>query len=290
MRGLLAETHERVLAHSLPPASQARLMTILDGCTGVLMDLKALVDRYEALGKYKWTLDRLTWGKEDVGELRDRLTSNTVLLTGFLSTLQVDVISKLDHFMQEYRDSERGRSVSSNQMVESFSSGSWPTWSTVERKLEDIGITAAAFEANKNLIFSWFTSVTEDQISESGDHNGRRKGLPLNISSSRSVDDLKTYDVSRSTHSELVPLQRFRSEDSASVSVPPRASGLLSPDATNRYLSAPNTQITDLRMRSKSVESRLSTRLVHVPKTMNASVGPVFVPRERLLEAVDEGN
>lgn len=84
MRGLLAETHERVLAHSLPPASQARLMTILDGCTGVLMDLKALVDRYEALGKYKWTLDRLTWGKEDVGELRDRLTSNTVLLTGFL--------------------------------------------------------------------------------------------------------------------------------------------------------------------------------------------------------------
>lgn len=52
MHGLLTETHERVLAHSLPPASQARLMTILDGCTGVVMDLKALVDKYEALGKY----------------------------------------------------------------------------------------------------------------------------------------------------------------------------------------------------------------------------------------------
>lgn len=192
--------------------------------------------------------------------------------------------------MREYRDSERGRSVSSNQMVESFSPGSWPTWSTVQRKLEDIGITAAAFEANKNLIFSWFTSVTEDRISKSGDHNDRRNGLSPNISSSRSAEDLKTYGVSRSTHSELVPLQRFPSEDSASVSVRPRAPGLLSPNATNSYLSASNTQITDQRMRSKSVESRLSTRPVHAPKLMNASVGPVFAPRERLLEAVDEGN
>lgn len=84
LHGLLKETHETVLARSLQPASQARLTTILDGCTGVLTDLKALVDKYEALGKHKWTLDRIAWGKEDIGELRARLTSNTVLLTGFL--------------------------------------------------------------------------------------------------------------------------------------------------------------------------------------------------------------
>lgn len=84
MHGLLKETQEIVLARSLPPARQAGLETILDGCTGVLKELKDLVDRYEALGKYKWTLDRITWGKEDIGELRARLISNTVLLTGFL--------------------------------------------------------------------------------------------------------------------------------------------------------------------------------------------------------------
>ncbi|MCJ1423025.1 hypothetical protein MMC29_000906 [Sticta canariensis] len=153
LHGLLKETHETILARSLQPASQARLTTILDGCAGVLTDLKALVDKYEALGKYKWTLDRIAWGKEDIGELRARLTSNMALLTGFLSTIQVDVISKLDHFMREYKESERAVFVSSRRWAESFS-GSWPTWLMVQKKSEDIGITAAAFEANKNLIFS----------------------------------------------------------------------------------------------------------------------------------------
>lgn len=87
LHGLLKETQETVLTRSLPIASQERLVTILDGCTGVLKDLEAFVNKYEALGKYKWTLDRVTWGKEDVGELRARLTSNTVLLTGFLRYL-----------------------------------------------------------------------------------------------------------------------------------------------------------------------------------------------------------
>lgn len=53
LHGLLKETQETVLARSLPPASQARLTTILDGCIGVLTDLKVLVNKYEALGKYK---------------------------------------------------------------------------------------------------------------------------------------------------------------------------------------------------------------------------------------------
>lgn len=92
LHGLLKETHETVLARSLHPASHARLTTILDGCTGVLTDLKALVDKYEALGKYKWTLDRIAWGKEDIGELRARLTSNTVLLTGFLRCVSFSLL------------------------------------------------------------------------------------------------------------------------------------------------------------------------------------------------------
>lgn len=63
-----------VFARPLPPSSQTRLATIVDGCNGVLTDLKVLIDRYEALGKYKWTLDRIVRGKDDLGELRARLT------------------------------------------------------------------------------------------------------------------------------------------------------------------------------------------------------------------------
>lgn len=93
MHGLLKETEETVLARSLPPASQARLTTILSGCTGVLTDLKAIVDKYEAHGKYKWTVDRVTSGNEDIAELRARLTSNTVLLTGFRRCVPLSLLT-----------------------------------------------------------------------------------------------------------------------------------------------------------------------------------------------------
>ena len=200
------------------------------------------------------------------------------------------MISKLDHFMREFRDGERGRSVSSSQTIGYFSAGSWPTWPTIQKKLADIGITAAAFEANKNLIFSWFTSVTADRTLMNGDHDDKPKRTPLNISSSRSTEDLRAHGVSRSTNSDLVPLQRFRSEDNASLSISPQlpqAFGFLSPDVADKSSSALKTQITDPRMRSRSVETSLSSRILHAPR-MNASLGPLFAPREKLLEAVKD--
>lgn len=202
------------------------------------------------------------------------------------------MISKLDHFMREFRDGERGRSVSSSQTTGSLSAGSWPSWPTVQKKLEDIGISAAAFEANKNLIFNWFTNVTADRTLKRGDHGDKSKKLPHNISSSRSVEDLSTYGASRSDTSKFVPLQRFRPEGTASASFrpqQPRGFGLLSSDAIDKSPSAPITEISDQRTRSKSVETRLSTRLVRTPR-MYASVGPVFASRERLVEAVEEDN
>lgn len=204
----------------------------------------------------------------------------------------MDVISKLDHFMREFRDVERGRSVSSSQMEERPSAVSWPTWPTVQKKLEEIGISAAAFEANKNLIFSWFTGVTADKTVQAGHLEDASKRLPRNISSSRSVEDLGTYSLSRSDGSRFVPIQRFRSEDCASTSVKshqPRVSALLSPNAIHRASSAQNTQIPDQHVRSKSFDSRLSTRSVYAQK-MNVSLGTLFAARQRLLEAAEEGS
>lgn len=201
------------------------------------------------------------------------------------------MISKLDQFMREFRGGERGSSVSSSRWAESISE-SWPTWPIVQKKLEDFGITAAAFEAKKNLIFSWFTSVTADRTLKSGDHNDQPKRLPRTMSSSRSVDDLETYGISRSNNSKFAPLQRFRSEDTTSLYVnsqQPQVFGFLSPDATNKSRSAPNTKIPDQRIRSKSVESRLSARPDHAMRD-DSSVGPLFAPRKMLLEGVEEGN
>jgi len=35
------------------------------------------------------------------------------------------------------------------------------TWRTIRKEFEDIGITIATFEVNRNIIFSWFFKAVE---------------------------------------------------------------------------------------------------------------------------------
>jgi hypothetical protein len=61
------------------------LATITEGCHDVLRDLQVLTRKYESLGwRSKRSWDRLRWGSNDIAELRQRLTSNTVMLTAFV--------------------------------------------------------------------------------------------------------------------------------------------------------------------------------------------------------------
>ena len=63
-----------------------RLKTVGDGCRNVLGDLQDLVDEYQSLGiQSKRTYDRMKWGAEEVTEVRQRLISNTAILTAFIS-------------------------------------------------------------------------------------------------------------------------------------------------------------------------------------------------------------
>ena len=85
LHAVLKESEETLLVPPPPPASEARLRVVLGGCTNVLNDLQALVKKYESLGsKSKVTWDRMKWCKEDIAEIRARLTSNVALLTAFI--------------------------------------------------------------------------------------------------------------------------------------------------------------------------------------------------------------
>ena len=85
LHAVLKESEETLLVPPPPPAREARLKVILQGCTNVLKDLQALVNKYESLGsKSKVTWDRMRWCKEDIAEIRARLTSNVALLTAFI--------------------------------------------------------------------------------------------------------------------------------------------------------------------------------------------------------------
>jgi hypothetical protein len=72
------------------------------------------------------------------------------------STSQVIVEKKLNKFLQEFQDGKHEGSVATTQTVESLSMDKEQTWRIIRKELEDIGITVAAFDANRDYIIDWF--------------------------------------------------------------------------------------------------------------------------------------
>ena len=181
---MLKEGEEILFIHPLPTARAERLYTVKEGCEKVLVDLQNLVEKYESLGtQSKRTWDRMRWGNEDVAEIRARLTSNVSLLTALVSTSQVSVETKLDKFIEEFRHGKKETSIVSLQTVDSLSADDKVVWRTIRKELEEIGISVAAFDANRNFIFDWFVRAVESGAFEEEnvyytDDEGRRSDKP----------------------------------------------------------------------------------------------------------------
>jgi len=58
--------------------------------------------------------------------------------------------------IQEFKNGKREGSVISAVTVESLSSDEKDMWRSIRKELEDIGISVAAFDANKGFIMQWF--------------------------------------------------------------------------------------------------------------------------------------
>lgn len=85
LHAVLKEVEELLEDQPLSASKKNSLATITSGCQDVLKDLQRLTKKYESLGtKSKRTWDRMRWGSNDIAELRQRLTSNTVMLTAFV--------------------------------------------------------------------------------------------------------------------------------------------------------------------------------------------------------------
>ena len=131
-------------------------------CDKVLGDLQSLVDKYERLGtQSKRTWDRIKWGNEDVAEIRARLTSTIALLTAYINTSQMSVETKLDKFIEEFRQGSKESSIISLQTIGSLSADDRVVWRKIRKQLEEIGIDLAAFEANRDFIFIWLKRAVE---------------------------------------------------------------------------------------------------------------------------------
>lgn len=76
-------------------------------------------------------------------------------------------------FLQEFRDGKQEGSIVSTRTVDSLSTDDRKAWRAIRKELEDIGISIAAFDANKDFIVNWFqiaisTGAFEEQTAKDG--------------------------------------------------------------------------------------------------------------------------
>lgn len=278
---MLKECEETLFTRPLPSARVERLKTIKDGCDKVLVDLQSLVQRYESLGtQSKRTWDRMRWGTEDIAEKRARLTSNTTLLTAFLSTSQVSVESKLDKFIEEFRQGRREGSIVSLQTVDSLSADDRAVWRTIRKELEEIGISVAAFDANRNFILDWFVHAVETgAFEEQNGHNVDEESNFSDEQESRSNAEEDGEDSGRPIeHTDFETLERSGEDEAL-------ARPLSSKPNLDAKKNVPKRGPKTLDHIVASTRTAPNSR-THVPRVAALLAG-ISRPRRRLLKAVD---
>ena len=85
----------------------------------------------------------------------------TLLIPTPPSTSQTSIEQRLDKLLQDVRNGKRELSIISFQTVDSLSPDDKEVWRTIRKELEDIGITVAAFDANKDFLFECSTNAVE---------------------------------------------------------------------------------------------------------------------------------
>ena len=281
---MLKEGEEILFIHPLPAARAERLNTIKEGCKKVLIDLQNLVEKYESLGtQSKRTWDRMRWGNEDVAAIRARLTSNISLLTAFISTSQSSVETKLDKFIEEFRQGKKETSIVSLQTVDSLSADDRAVWRTIRKELEEIGISVAAFDANRNFIFDWFVRAVEaGAFEEQNTHF---------TDDERYYIDEQEYESSEGDDGSDMGRQI---EDSNSESLGSKHSGQQlgrqhsSKSAHESELISPKRGATSFDRISASAYPRQRAER-RVPR-IAAFLAVMSRPRQRLMKAVEAGN
>ena len=82
-----------------------------------------------------------------------------LIVANLRSMSQANVEKKLDRYLQEVTEGKREGSLISAQTADTLSVNDQQLWCTIRKELEDIGITVAAFDANKDFIFEWFKNM-----------------------------------------------------------------------------------------------------------------------------------
>ena len=117
------------------------------------------------------------------------------------STSQINVQKKLDVFRQEFRDGKHEGSAISTRTVDSLSTDERQAWRAIRKDLEDIGISVAAFDANKDFIVNWFKTAISTGAFEEQTVEADTSSISSHDDFSQSLEDLRR-DTSLTQHLE----------------------------------------------------------------------------------------
>jgi hypothetical protein len=97
LRVIVDDIRVTVKEQSLGKEEEEQLIRIGQGCLDVLRELEAVLRKYQSLGsRSRRTWDRLRWEKDRITDIRQRLISNTALLTSLNMNLTRQVLSSVD--------------------------------------------------------------------------------------------------------------------------------------------------------------------------------------------------
>jgi hypothetical protein len=178
LHAILQETEE-VLRDShtkVTRVQQRRLQGVTDGCRSVLVDLEAVLQKYESLGtQSRMTWDRMGYATEGIAEIRSRLISHALLLSSFVQTSQMVVEQKLRKLIKEVQEGKHDGSQLSVRSLDSLEMDERKRWRTIRKQLEAVGITIAAFEENSAFIIDYM----QDTIASGALEEKARDPIPL---------------------------------------------------------------------------------------------------------------
>ena len=133
-----------------------------------------------------------------------------------LSTSQTSVEQKLDKLINDIQQGRRAPSVVSLQTVDSLDPDDKEAWRTIRKELEDIGITVAAFNANKDFIFEKICKAVD-----TGEFQERAVSSPLGsmhgLEGLSSTSSLSILGVQESNQTVISDPEALKASEQAST-------------------------------------------------------------------------
>jgi ankyrin repeat protein len=112
--------------------------------------------------------------------------------------------------MQEYQEGKHEPSVLTMQTIESLSLDEKQMWRSIRKELEDIGISVAAFDANKDFILDWFKTALNTGAFEEETLEENPSSILGEDDFDQSSEDLRSTTACQSISQDLVQPQRER--------------------------------------------------------------------------------